>query len=401
MPPRSELCARIGRRIGLPGDEVARSMHLIQGGAISLHAAPAEDANSPRLEETLADGSASPEEAVILRLDHAKARKRIMALTREILGERERAVFLARCMTGGDDITHLDSLAKDFGVSRERIYQLEASAKRKIAAALAQEGLQRLHAAMVRTSAPRRCAPAAAVSPRAAAQGHAAAAKRRAILIAAARRGRLILSLPHKPQVHTPQVHTPPIAQSAPFWRTWLAKFVRLRVVGETAGADPPELWPSAPTWVNSGTRPPSNAGMRCCRLLPVGMRAGLGRQGRRTAPGHSVPDAAQRAVAPPPWPAAPAGCGAAVASGTGAPVPGRAGIIIQRPLDILRRHVRAQDLPAAASGRRPWPAPPRNRAASSRDAPGLLGQRPHHRAPRRRVAASSPATAPGSPGRR
>ncbi|HEY1935308.1 MAG TPA: sigma-70 family RNA polymerase sigma factor [Acetobacteraceae bacterium] len=136
----SELCARIGRRIGLPGDEVARSMHLIQGGTISLHGSAPDDTSAPRLEDTLADDSASPEEAVILRLDHAKARKRIMALTRDILGERERVVFLARCMTGGDEIAHLDSLAKDFGVSRERVYQLEASAKRKIATALAQEG---------------------------------------------------------------------------------------------------------------------------------------------------------------------------------------------------------------------------------------------------------------------
>ncbi len=36
-PTESELCERIGRRIGLSGDEVARSMRLIQGGTLSLH----------------------------------------------------------------------------------------------------------------------------------------------------------------------------------------------------------------------------------------------------------------------------------------------------------------------------------------------------------------------------
>ena len=77
---------------------------------------------------------------MILRLDHAKARKRIVALAQEILGERERIVFLRRCMSDSDDATHLDSLAEQFGVSRERVYQLEASAKRKIAIALTQEG---------------------------------------------------------------------------------------------------------------------------------------------------------------------------------------------------------------------------------------------------------------------
>jgi len=136
----SELCSRIGHRIGLPGDEVARSMSLIQNSTLSLHTNGPEYPGALPLEDTLADDSVSSEDDVILRLDHAKARKRIMALTREILGERERTIFLARCMTDSDEIVHLDSLAKEFGVSRERVYQLEASAKRKIATALAQEG---------------------------------------------------------------------------------------------------------------------------------------------------------------------------------------------------------------------------------------------------------------------
>lgn len=139
-PSDSEVYERIGRRIGLTGDEVACSMRLMQGGSVSLHADPGSDTNLPRLEDTLPDHTACSEDDVILRLDHAKARKRIVSLTQEILGERERAVFLARCMRDTDEIAHLDSLAQQFGVSRERIYQLEASAKRKIATALAREG---------------------------------------------------------------------------------------------------------------------------------------------------------------------------------------------------------------------------------------------------------------------
>jgi RNA polymerase sigma-32 factor len=139
-PTESELCERIGRRIGLPGDEVARSMRLMHGGTLSLHADSQGDSGTAKLEDTLADGAASPEDDVILRLDHAKARKRIATLAQEILGERERVVFLCRCMSDSGEVTHLDSLAEQFGVSRERIYQLEASAKRKIAIALTQEG---------------------------------------------------------------------------------------------------------------------------------------------------------------------------------------------------------------------------------------------------------------------
>lgn len=139
-PTETELCERVGRRIGLSGDEVARGMRLISGGTLSLQNRGAENGEAQPLEDTLATDDASPEEDVILRLDHAKARKRIMALVDEILGERERTVFLARCMGDGGEATHLETLAARFGVSRERVYQLEASAKRKIATALAHEG---------------------------------------------------------------------------------------------------------------------------------------------------------------------------------------------------------------------------------------------------------------------
>lgn len=136
----TELCARIGQRIGLDGDEVARSVRLIYGGTVSLHTNVNKAGTTPNLEETLVADGGSPEDDVILRLDKAKARKRIMALVYEILGEREREIFLTRCMGDGDEVMHLDSLARRFGVTRERVCQLEASAKRKIAAALAREG---------------------------------------------------------------------------------------------------------------------------------------------------------------------------------------------------------------------------------------------------------------------
>ncbi|MEJ0016010.1 MAG: sigma-70 family RNA polymerase sigma factor [Acetobacteraceae bacterium] len=137
-PTERELCERIGQRIGLSADDVARSMRLITGASASL------PSTGPTAGQDVVDrlpaNDASPEDDVILRLDHAKARKRILVLAQEILGERERAVFLERCMGDSEDVTHLETLAQRFGVTRERICQLEASAKRKIATALAQEG---------------------------------------------------------------------------------------------------------------------------------------------------------------------------------------------------------------------------------------------------------------------
>jgi DNA-directed RNA polymerase sigma subunit (sigma70/sigma32) len=77
----------------------------------------------------------------MLRLDQAKLRRRVAALTEEVLGERERKVFLARCLATEEGPRHRESLAAELGVTRERVYQLEISAKRKIAAALAHDGL--------------------------------------------------------------------------------------------------------------------------------------------------------------------------------------------------------------------------------------------------------------------
>jgi RNA polymerase sigma factor (sigma-70 family) len=132
-PTEAELCARVGRRVGLSADEVARSQRA--GGGVSLEAI-AGICHGP-----LDLGAApTPEDDAIRRLDREKLRRRILVLADSILGERERAVFLARCMTGEGPICRLEALAKRFGVSRERIYQLENSARRKIITALRQEG---------------------------------------------------------------------------------------------------------------------------------------------------------------------------------------------------------------------------------------------------------------------
>ena len=137
----SEIHSRIGQRIGLSGDEVASALRLMQGGMISLHA-PDKDENGAGhgIADSLTDEAFRPEDDAISRLDEARLRNRILRLADEILGERERAVFLARCLPEQSEPVHLDILARTFGVSSERIHQLETSARRKIATGLAGMG---------------------------------------------------------------------------------------------------------------------------------------------------------------------------------------------------------------------------------------------------------------------
>jgi DNA-directed RNA polymerase sigma subunit (sigma70/sigma32) len=115
----------------LGGDAVA------QCAAVALSDTPAAD--TPSAEPEAPARAPAPDDAVILRLDHAKLRRKVTGLAREILGERERIVFLARYV--GDPRGTRQRLALELGVTRERIFQLEVSAKRKVAAALAHDGV--------------------------------------------------------------------------------------------------------------------------------------------------------------------------------------------------------------------------------------------------------------------
>lgn len=107
---RRELFARVAKRSGLPQAEVARRL---------------------RRKVRRDDVAEAPEEA------STEARDPIPLLAATILGTREREVFLARRDARPDDIAALRQLASRLGISVERVYQLEASARRKLACALA------------------------------------------------------------------------------------------------------------------------------------------------------------------------------------------------------------------------------------------------------------------------
>jgi RNA polymerase sigma-32 factor len=132
-PTDSELHGRIGARVGLTADEVARGLRLIQGARRCLNDRDDEDGN----ESSLPDGAAPTADDIHERLDHQRLRMRIRILVNEVLGERERAVFLARSMADSDQVPSLETFAEQFGVSTTRIHQIEISARRKIATSLA------------------------------------------------------------------------------------------------------------------------------------------------------------------------------------------------------------------------------------------------------------------------
>jgi RNA polymerase sigma factor (sigma-70 family) len=135
-PTDSELHTRIGRRVGLSADEVAHGLRLILGARMSLHADDDEDG----YEEGLRDDAAPSADDLHERMDHERLRVRIRVLANEMLGERERLIFLARSMADTDQVPSLEAFATRFGISTARVHQIEVSARRKIAVALAASG---------------------------------------------------------------------------------------------------------------------------------------------------------------------------------------------------------------------------------------------------------------------
>jgi len=135
-PTDSELHERVGSRLGLSADEVAHGLRLIQGARMSLHVQDDEDG----YESILPDDAAPTADDLHERMDHERLRARIRTLANEVLGERERLIFLARSMADSDDVPSHEVFADRFGVSSARIHQIEISARRKIAVALASSG---------------------------------------------------------------------------------------------------------------------------------------------------------------------------------------------------------------------------------------------------------------------
>jgi RNA polymerase sigma-32 factor len=134
-PTDSELHARIGSRLGLSADEVAHGMRLIQGARICLH-----DPDSDGHEASLPDDAAPTADDLHQRMDFERLRKRIRTLANEVLGERERQIFLERSMADSDDVPSHEDFAERFGISAARVHQIEVSARRKIAVSVAASG---------------------------------------------------------------------------------------------------------------------------------------------------------------------------------------------------------------------------------------------------------------------
>jgi len=121
---RPDQVKLIAKRLGVTEQDVI-DMNRRLGGDASLNAPIREDGDSGEWMDWLVDDSAS-QESRLAESEQSENRHKALG----VLNDRERRIFEARRLA--DEPITLEELADEFGVSRERVRQIEVRAFEKV-----------------------------------------------------------------------------------------------------------------------------------------------------------------------------------------------------------------------------------------------------------------------------
>jgi RNA polymerase sigma-32 factor len=125
---RPDQVKLIAKRLGVPEQDVI-DMNRRLGGDASLNAPIREDGDAGEWQDWLVDDSVS-QESRLMADEQADNRHKALRDAMSVLNDRERRIFEARRLA--DDPITLEDLAAEFGVSRERVRQIEVRAFEKV-----------------------------------------------------------------------------------------------------------------------------------------------------------------------------------------------------------------------------------------------------------------------------
>ena len=125
---KPEHVQAISKKLGVTEDEVI-SMNRRLGGDASLNAPVRADMEAGEWQDWLVDETPDQEERLV-ESQEASRRKSFLTTALDTLNERERRIFEARRLA--EDPATLEDLSTEFGVSRERIRQIEVRAFEKV-----------------------------------------------------------------------------------------------------------------------------------------------------------------------------------------------------------------------------------------------------------------------------
>jgi RNA polymerase sigma-32 factor len=137
---RPEQVAEIARKLSVSEEEVI-SMNRRLSGDASLNAPiRATEGESGEWQDWLADESET-QESTLIEEDELEQRRGMLREALDVLDERERRIFEARRLS--EDPLTLEQLSEEFGVSRERVRQLEVRAFEKVQKAVTRAARER------------------------------------------------------------------------------------------------------------------------------------------------------------------------------------------------------------------------------------------------------------------
>jgi RNA polymerase sigma-32 factor len=125
---RPDQVRQIAVQLGVAEQDVVE-MNRRLGGDASLNAPVREDSGSGEWQDWLVDDSIS-QESRLAESEQSENRHKALGQALGVLNDRERRIFVARQLA--DEPITLEELANDFGVSRERIRQIEVRAFDKV-----------------------------------------------------------------------------------------------------------------------------------------------------------------------------------------------------------------------------------------------------------------------------
>jgi RNA polymerase sigma-32 factor len=125
---RPDQVKKIAKKLGVTEEDVI-SMNRRLGGDTSLNAPIRADSESGEWQDWLVDDSDS-QEAVLAESEELDNRRKLLRDAMGVLNDREKRIFEARRLA--DEPITLEELSAEFGVSRERVRQIEVRAFEKV-----------------------------------------------------------------------------------------------------------------------------------------------------------------------------------------------------------------------------------------------------------------------------
>src|SRR6266478_4068763 len=125
---RPDQVKLIAKRLGVTEQDVV-DMNRRLGGDASLNTPIREDGDSGEWQDWLVDDTPN-QERILVENEELDNRRKALGEALSVLNNRERRIFEARRLA--DDPITLEELAGEFGVSRERLLQIEVRAFEKV-----------------------------------------------------------------------------------------------------------------------------------------------------------------------------------------------------------------------------------------------------------------------------